>query len=287
MAAGIAAGRMPAPQRLRLVSLGLTIRMTVAMTLMPDASYTGVMRRLAGHLADVPFDRAWHVPTSGVAAEWRGKVPPAVMQELFWLAAGPLAGGDGDDGVDDDDGPVLVLAGMPVCGIDGMLVALADTPHNRAMFGCTGTRNQKGPGSAPFPQLLAVVITARAGRAKLGAITGAARAGERTLLARLIRRRPDLFAGRVFVFDRNFPGHKIITAIVDAGGHVRGPGEKQPRAAGHPWRMPSRRVPAELPERAQRQESRRPAGPRCRAQCGPALRRRPGSLRNLHPDRAR
>ena len=220
MAAGIAAGRMPAPQRLRLVSLGLTIRMTVAMTLMPDASYTGVMRRLAGHLADVPFDRAWHVPTSGVAAEWRGKVPPAVMQELFWLAAGPLAGGDGDDGVDDDDGPVLVLAGMPVCGIDGMLVALADTPHNRAMFGCTGTRNQKGPGSAPFPQLLAVVITARAGRAKLGAITGAARAGERTLLARLIRRRPDLFAGRVFVFDRNFPGHKIITAIVDAGGHV-------------------------------------------------------------------
>jgi hypothetical protein len=40
------------------------------------------------------------------------------------------------------------------------------------------------------------------------------------LLARLIRRRPDLFAGRVVVFDRNFPGHKIITAILDAGGQV-------------------------------------------------------------------
>jgi len=109
---------------------------------------------------------------------------------------------------------------MPVCGIDGMLVSLADTPANRAMFGCTGTRSQEGPGSAPFPQLLAVVITARAGRATLGAITGKARAGEQTLLARLIRRRPDLFAGRVFAFDRNFPGHKIITAILDAGGHV-------------------------------------------------------------------
>jgi hypothetical protein len=129
VAAGIAAGRMPAPQRQRLMSLG--------------------------------------------------------------LAAGPLTGGDGDD-----DGPVLVLAGMPVCGIDGMLVSLADTPANRAMFGCTGSRSQKGPGAAPFPQLLAVVVTARAGRAKLGAITGAARAGEQTLLARLIRRRPDLFAGR-------------------------------------------------------------------------------------------
>jgi len=32
--------------------------------------------------------------------------------------------------------------------------------------------------------------------------------------------RPDLFTGRVFTFDRNFPGHKIITAILDAGGHV-------------------------------------------------------------------
>ena len=165
--------------------LALTIRMTVAMTLMPEVSYTGAMRRLAGHLADVPFDRDWHVPTSGVATEWRGKVPPAVMQELFWLAAGSPAGAASDG--DDDDGPVLALGGMPVCGIDGMLVALADTPANRAMFGCTGTRHQKGPGSAPFPQLLAVVVTARAGRATLGAITGKARAGEQTLLARLIR----------------------------------------------------------------------------------------------------
>ena len=217
--AAVADGRMPAPQRQRLMSLELTIRMTVAMTLMADASYTGAMRRLVGHLADVPFDRDWHVPTSGVATEWRGKVPPAVMEELFWLAAGPLAG-DGDDDDDDDGDPVVALGGMPVCGTDGMLVNLADTPANRAMFGCTGTRSQKGPGSAPFPQLLAVVITARAGRAKLGAITGKARAGEQTLLCRLIRRRPDLFAGRVFAFDRNFPGHKIITAILDAGGHV-------------------------------------------------------------------
>ena len=215
VAAGIAAGRMPAPQRMRLMSLALTIRLMVAMTLMPDASYTETIRRLAGHLAGVPFDRDWHVPAPGVVTGWRGKVPPAVMEELFWQVAGPLAG-DGDG----DGGPVLVLGGMPVCGIDGMLVNLADTPANRAMFGCTGTRHQKGPGSAPFPQLLAVVITARAGRAKLGAITGKARAGEQTLLARLIRRRPDLFAGRVTVFDRNFPGHKIITAIMDAGGHV-------------------------------------------------------------------
>ncbi len=54
----------------------------------------------------------------------------------------------------------------------------------------------------------------------LGAILGRARAGEQTLLARLVRRRPDLVAGRVICFDRNFPGHDLITAILDAGGHV-------------------------------------------------------------------
>jgi Flp pilus assembly protein TadG len=54
----------------------------------------------------------------------------------------------------------------------------------------------------------------------LGAILGRAGAGEQTLLARLVRRRPELFSGLVVCFDRNFPGHDLITAILDAGGHV-------------------------------------------------------------------
>jgi hypothetical protein len=97
-----------------------------------------------------------------------------------------------------------------------MLVNLPDTPANRAMFGSTGTADD----SSPFPQLRAVALTARAGRAMLGAVLGSCRAGEQTLLKRLVRRRPDLFAGRVTCFDRNFPGHELITAILDAGGHV-------------------------------------------------------------------
>lgn len=54
----------------------------------------------------------------------------------------------------------------------------------------------------------------------LGAILGQASAGEQTLLARLVRRRPELFAGLGVCFDRNFPGHDLITATLDAGGHV-------------------------------------------------------------------
>jgi hypothetical protein len=211
-AAAVAGGRVPAPQRRRLMSLPLVMRLTVAMTLTPDGSYAEAARQLAGHLAGVPWARDWHVPASKVITGWRDKAGPVPLEELFWHVAGPLVA---------DDAPSAVnLAGLPVCGIDGMLVSVADTPANRAAFGCAGTSTRKGYGEAPFPRVQAVVVTARAGRAKLGAIMGAARAGEQALLARLIARRPELFAGRVFCFDRNFPGHKIITAILDAGGHV-------------------------------------------------------------------
>src|SRR6266851_423459 len=40
------------------------------------------------------------------------------------------------------------------------------------------------------------------------------------LIARLARRRPSLFAGRVTCFDRNFPGYDLISAILAAGGHA-------------------------------------------------------------------
>ena len=194
------------------MSYPLVIRLMLAMTLMPGAAYCEALARVAGLLADVPFAREWHVPTEKVITGWRVLVPADLMEALFWRAAGPL--------VADGEPSAVLLAGMTVCAADGMLVNVADTPQNRAMFGCTGTAAQEGEGSAPFPQLRIVALTARAGRAMLGAILGRARAGEQTLLARLVRRRPELAAGRVICFDRNFPGYDLITAILDAGGHV-------------------------------------------------------------------
>jgi len=35
-----------------------------------------------------------------------------------------------------------------------------------------------------------------------------------------VKRRPELFSGRVVCFDRNFPGYELIMAILRAGGHV-------------------------------------------------------------------
>jgi len=210
--AALEKGRLRKRKRRWLMSYPLVIRLMLAMALMPDASYCESLGRLAGLVADVPFAPEWHVPTEKVATDWRVLVPADVMEALFWQAAGPL--------IDDDEPSAVLLAGMMVCAADGMLVNIPDTPENRAEFGCTGTAEQEGEGAAPFPQLRIVALTARAGRAMLGAICGRARAGEQTLLKRLVRRRPGLVADRVICFDRNFPGHDLITAILDAGGHI-------------------------------------------------------------------
>jgi Insertion element 4 transposase N-terminal len=206
--AAVAAGRLRPRQRRRIMSYPLVIRLMIAMTLMPDASYCEALARLAGLLADIRFALEWHVPTEKVVTDWRLPVPPALMEDLFWQAAGPLAG--------DDEPSAVILAGMPVAAADGMVVNLPDTPANRGFFGSTGTADD----SSPFPQLRIIAVTARAGRARLGAILGQAGTGEQTLLKRLVKRRPGLFAGRVTCFDRNFPGHDLVTAILAAGGHV-------------------------------------------------------------------
>jgi hypothetical protein len=208
VAAALAQGRLRKRERRRIMSYPLVIRLMIAMALMPDGSCCESLARLAGLLADIPFALEWHIPTGKVVTGWRALVPADVMEDLFWQAAGPLIG--------DDEPSAALLAGMMVLAADGMLVNLADTPANRAMFGSTGT----GDDSAPFPQLRVVALAARAGRAMLGAILGSSRAGGQTLLKRLARRRPGLFAGRVTCFDRNFPGYDLITAILDAGGHV-------------------------------------------------------------------
>jgi hypothetical protein len=205
--AAVSAGGPRPRQRRRIMSYPLVIRLMLAMSLVPS-SYCEALAGLAGLLADIPFTREWHVPAEKVITNWRQPVPPALMEDLFWQAAGPL--------IADDEPSAVTLAGRPLAAADGMLVNLADTPTNRVFFGTTGTAD----GSSPFPQARIVAVIARAGRAMLGAITGQAGTGEQTLLRRLVKRRPELFAGLVVCSGRNFPGHDLVLAIVQAGGHV-------------------------------------------------------------------
>ena len=200
-------GRLRPRERRRLMSYPLVIRLVIAMTLLPGSSYSEAMRTLAGLLADIPFTLAWHIPTGKTVTGWRLLIPAEIMEEIFWHAAGPLIG--------DDEPSAVMLAGMPVNAADGMLVNLADTTENRNYFGTTGT----GDGSSPFPQARIVALTARAGRAILAAATGKASDGEQTLLKDLARERPELFAHRVTLFDRNFRAPRGVLPYRPRSGH--------------------------------------------------------------------
>jgi Insertion element 4 transposase N-terminal len=201
-------GRLRLRERRRLMSYPLAVRLVLAMTLLPGSSQAEAMRTLAGLLADIPFTIGWHVPAGKTIGEWRLQIPAVIMEEIFWHAAGPLVG--------DDEPSAVMLAGMPVDAADGMLVNVADTKENREYFGTTGTAD----GSSPFPQLRIVAVTARAGHAILGAAIGTTSQGEQTLLKTLVSEQPGIFAGRVTAFDRNFPGHDLILAVLLAKGHV-------------------------------------------------------------------
>jgi hypothetical protein len=180
------------------------------MALWPECGYRETMARLAGHLLDVPWARRWHVPGTKAVTGWRRLLGWQVMEQLFWQVAGSIV---------DPATPLSAAAlwcGRELCAIDGFQIDLPATGANRAEFGSSGTSD----GSGPFPQARAVLVTARAARAMLGAAVDACGAGEQTLIARLVAGHPEIFAGRVFVVDRNFLGHELATAILDAGGHL-------------------------------------------------------------------
>lgn len=230
----VAAG-LARPSRRRLMSLPFIMRVVVAMTLLPDADYPEVMRVLAGLLPHLPWARRWQVPTHKTVTKWRRRLGTWPLEQLFWQVAGPLVP-DGAPGS-------VMIAGRPLCSMDGFEVDVPATPGNLAVFRCTGVskdarwdrqggmgqgkKSQAGKGegnpaatAGSFPHLRCLLVTARAGRAMLGAAADTTDAGEQSLVARLVRDHPGLFAGRVFLMDRNFLGYDLITAILDAGGHL-------------------------------------------------------------------
>src|SRR5712692_6129259 len=80
----------------------------------------------------------------------------------------------------------VMIAGRPLCSVDGFEIDLPATPENLAVFSCTGVSKDtrwKGRGGkghdakavpeGPFPHLRCLLITARAGRAMIGAAADA------------------------------------------------------------------------------------------------------------------
>jgi hypothetical protein len=202
-------------KRLRALSAGMAARCVLAMTLLPEASLREVMATVAGQLAFVPWARPWQAPGGEVLGRWRARLGEAVFAELFWLAAAKAAAAPEHTAAGADPGGRL--GGLLVCAVDGTLIRCPDTEANREAFASTGTADD----SAPYPQARAVLASVAATRAVLAAAIDGSHTGEQTLIARIVRAHPEVFApGRIFLFDRNFLGADLVAEILAAGAHV-------------------------------------------------------------------
>jgi hypothetical protein len=197
-----------AEERQRLLPAALTVRLVMAMTLVPDGPVPEVICRAAGLLVYLPWARPWHVPGTEAVTRRRDMIPAELFEALFWLVAGPIA---------DPGEPGMRWRGLLLCALDGFQVRVPDTPANRRYFGSSGTADN----SSPFPQVRAVILTAARTKGTLGLEFGPSCDGEQTLTRRLVRSRPGLFgAGRLILMDRNFPGFALIKAIRAKGAHL-------------------------------------------------------------------
>jgi Insertion element 4 transposase N-terminal/Transposase DDE domain len=197
-----------AEQRRRLLPAALAVRLVLAMTLLPDADVTEVIRRAAGLLEHLPWAQPWHVPRTEALTRRREKIPAELFEALFWRIAGPIAA---------PRAPGMAWNGLLLCALDGFQVRVPDTPANRAYFGSSGTADN----SSPFPMVRAVVVTAAGTRGALGLEFGPSSEGEQTLTRRLVKARPGVFGpGRLLLMDRNFPGFALIAQIRREGAHL-------------------------------------------------------------------
>jgi hypothetical protein len=197
-----------AEERQRLLPAAMTVRLVMAMTLVPDGPVPEVICRAAGLLVYLPWARPWHVPGTEAVTRRRDMIPAELFEALFWLVAGPIA---------DPGEPGLRWRGLLLCALDGFQVRVPDTAANRKYFGSSGTADN----SSPYPQVRAVILTAARTKGTLGTEFGPSSDGEQTLTRRLVKARPGLFGpGRLILMDRNFPGFALIKAIREQGAHL-------------------------------------------------------------------
>ena len=210
-------------RRLRGLSAAMTVRAVLAMTLNPTASRRQVISDLAGTLTALPWARPWSTPGGEVLTRHQEALGENLFRDLFTttaatISAEPAHQSSPDTGRDwQSDLAVGRLGALLLCAGDGMLVRCPNTEPNRAGFGSSGTTDD----SAPYPQARVVLISICATRAVIGAAMDSTGVGEQQLTARIAATCPEVFTpGRLYLFDRNFLGTKLIKKLLRAKAHL-------------------------------------------------------------------
>ncbi len=154
-------------KRSRLLPAHVVVYFVMSLALFRDG-YDEVMRQLVHGLRFArTWSRAWQVPTTSAMSQARVRLGETPMKELFARVAVPLATAGT---------PGAWLAGWRLMAIDGVMLDIAETPENVAVY-----EKSDGGTRRPYPQVKIVGLGEAGTHAVLDAQIGSIRHGEREL----------------------------------------------------------------------------------------------------------
>jgi Insertion element 4 transposase N-terminal/Transposase DDE domain len=195
-------------RRRRLLPAAAVMMFVLGCCLFEGEGYGEVARKLAGQLAPLAA-RRWHVPGTAALARARRRLGEGPFEVLFTLVAGFLAG---------PGTPGAFAFGRLVATLDGTTLDVPHTPANIAVFGPPPRGGQAGG----FPQAR-LVLLAGVGTRGLAAAAFGPRKGKDTseqALARQIAASNATGPGMLVLADRNFCGHRVVSALTATGADV-------------------------------------------------------------------
>jgi hypothetical protein len=187
-------------QRIRDLPSRVVVYLLLAGALFPGIGWRQVWQRLTAGLQGLETA----APTASALAQARRRIGAGPLHRLFDLLRGPAAG-------------ISTVGarwrGLLVCAIDGTLMAVPDSPANRAEF----VRHRCNNGGAGYPSLRLLVLVSCGTRTVLDAVFGPTTVGETSYAPRLFR---SLREGMIVLLDRNFAVQALIEAITGTGARV-------------------------------------------------------------------
>lgn len=166
----------------------------LALALFSQDPYEDVMDNLVGAIEELASD----VPAKSSIHAARKRLGSAVLEELFHLVAGQVAG---------ERTAGAYRRGRLVCAIDGFVLDVPESAENREHFGGPSTRIDGRTRPAGYPRARVVTLVEAGTRAVRDAAIGPFATGERDLVKELVGATGPAM---IVIMDRGFPGRELI-----------------------------------------------------------------------------
>jgi hypothetical protein len=193
-----------APDRVRKLTLVLTVWLVIALHVYPTVAIGGVLRKLARGLRFIWPDPALPLPTDSALAYRRAQLGARPIVTLFQQVCQPMA---------TPHTRGAWLFGLRLMAIDGTTEDVPDTPANAAMFG----RHSSARGASAFPQLQGVYLVEVGTHAVVDCGFWPCHTSERVGGFRLLR---SVGRGMLVLWDRGFHDFDMVVATRRRGAHV-------------------------------------------------------------------